>query len=123
MIIFLPLAVGAVRGVRCAGVRAAIRGGSSQGPRFLLPSPRWGEGSKPKSGARVRLVVTVAQAVGGHVGVNLGVAEAAVAEQFLHTADVGPAVEQLRREAVPQAVRAGARVQARLRQVLSQQPA
>src|SRR5205807_2385143 len=76
--------------------------------------------SGTSSGAGVRLVVAVAQAVGGHVGVNLRGAQAAVAEQLLHAADVGPAVEQVRGEAVPQAVRAGARVEARLGQVLGQ---
>src|SRR5262245_53135667 len=75
------------------------------------------------SRARMRLVITLLQTLRRHVRVNLRGRQAAVAEQFLHAANVGTMIQQMRREAMPQAVRAGARVQARLRKVLRQQPA
>ena len=49
--------------------------------------------------------------------------EAFVAQQFLHAADVGAAVEQMRGEAVPQRVRRGAVVEAGQFQILFQHPA
>src|SRR6266568_4794955 len=69
------------------------------------------------------LLVTVLQALGAHMGVNLGSGQAAVAEQLLHAADVGSGVEQMRGEAVPQRVRAGARIKPGECEVLFQQPA
>src|SRR5271169_5111487 len=77
--------------------------------RFRKPFARAGVGA---SGARVGLVVTVAQPLGRNVGVNLGSAETAVAEQLLDAADVGACVQEVGRKAVSQRVGAGARVQA-----------
>ena len=56
----------------------------------------------------------VAQAGGADVRVDLRGHQALVAQQFLHAADVGAAVEQVRGEAVPQRVRRGAAVEAGL---------
>src|SRR5205807_1350533 len=66
----------------------------------------------PFSSARVELAVDGLEAVAVHVGVVLRGADAGVAEQLLHRAQVGPAGEQVRGEAVPQRVRADARVEA-----------
>ena len=62
----------------------------------------------------MRLVVTVLQSLRGHMGVNLRGRQAAVAQKLLHAADIGAAIEQVRREAVPQCVRTGARVKPRM---------
>ena len=58
------------------------------------------------SAARMKLPVDRPQAVAVDVGVLLRRADAGVAEQFLHRAQVGAAGEQVRGEAVPQRVRA-----------------
>ena len=70
----------------------------------------------------MRSLVDFAQAGGADVRVDLRRHQALVAEQFLHAADVGAAVEQVRGEAVSQRVRGGAPIQARLLQVLLQHP-
>src|SRR5439155_1407537 len=72
---------------------------------------------------RMRLVVAVAQPVGGHVRVNLRVGETAMAEQFLHAADVGAAIQQVSCKAVAERVRARARIEPRLGEILLEQPA
>ena len=56
--------------------------------------------------------VGLAQAAGADVRVDLRRRQALVAEQFLHAAQVGSAVEQVRGEAVPQRVRRGDLVEA-----------
>ena len=57
--------------------------------------------------AGVRGAVALAEALGRHVRVDLRRAEARVAEQLLHAAEIRPAVEQVRRRGVSEAVRAG----------------
>ncbi len=66
-----------------------------------------GRRSRPvaASGARVRLLVGPAQPVGGDVGVELGRRQRGVAEQLLHRAQVGAALEQVGGGGVPQPVR------------------
>src|SRR5438034_9663303 len=81
------------------------------------------KGPSPSSRPRVGFVITVLKPVCGHVRVNLRVGQAAVTEQLLDAADVGAAVEQMCREAVPQGMRAGAGIEAGQGQVLLQQPA
>ncbi len=64
------------------------------------------------SRARMRRLVALLEPLRRHVGVDLRRAEARVAEELLHGAQVGAAVEEVRRGAVPQRVRparAGAR--------------
>ena len=56
------------------------------------------------------------------VGVDLRGHQAFVAEQFLHAADVGAAVEEMRGEAVAQRMRRGAGVEAGEFQVFFQHP-
>src|SRR5262249_57385633 len=73
--------------------------------------------------ARMSLLVTLLQALRRHMCVDLRRRQIAMAEQLLHAADVGAAVEQVRGEAVPQAVRARARVEAGQRQIFLQEPA
>src|SRR5438874_2097951 len=75
------------------------------------------------SGPRVGLLIAVLQPGGGHVRVDLGRAQAAVAKQFLHAADIRAAVEQVRGEAVPHRMRAGARIKAGLFEILFEQAA
>ena len=58
------------------------------------------------SGPRVRLLVGPAQPVGGDVGVELRGRQRGVAEQLLHRAQVGAALEQVGGGGVPQPVRA-----------------
>ncbi len=60
-----------------------------------------------ESGSRVGGAVDRGEALGAHVRVHLGSAEAGVAENLLHRAQVGPAVEQVSGRAVPERVRAG----------------
>ena len=55
--------------------------------------------------------------------VNLRRGQALVAEQFLHAADVGAGIEHVRRETVPQGVRAGPRIEPRVLQIFRQQAA
>src|SRR4029453_15599879 len=57
-------------------------------------------------GARVGLVVDPGQLLAGHVRVTLRGGQPAVPQQLLDHAQVGPAVEQVRREGVAQRVRA-----------------
>ena len=57
------------------------------------------------SGARVRRAVALLEPLGRHVRVDLRRAEARVAEELLHRAQVRAAVEQVRRGGVPQGVR------------------
>src|SRR4051794_34445134 len=73
--------------------------------------------------AWVCLLITVLQALGCHMGVNLRRPQTAVAQQLLNAADVGAVVEQMGRETVPQTVRTGAGVQPRFGQVFFEQSA
>ena len=57
------------------------------------------------SGARMGEPVGGSQLLGGDVRVDLSGAEARVAEELLHGAEVGPAVEQMRGGGVAQRVR------------------
>ena len=57
------------------------------------------------------------------VGVDLRRGQIAMAEQFLHAAEVGPAIQQMGGEAVPQGVRAGRVDQAGTQQLPLQQAA
>ena len=75
------------------------------------------------SGTRVGVLVDVEQAFLGDVGIDLGRGQVAVAEQFLDAPEVGPAVEQVGREAVAQGVRAGAAVEAEGGEVALEQAA
>ena len=71
---------------------------------------------------RVGTLVGGAESGGADVGVDLRRHQALVAQQLLHAADVGAAVQQVRGEAVAQRVRSGSRVQPRLAEVLFQHP-
>jgi T5SS/PEP-CTERM-associated repeat protein len=68
--------------------------------------------------SRVRLLVRRAQVLLADVCVDLRRGQTGVAEHLLHAADVGPTVEQVRREAVPQRVGRGPQVEPRHLQVL-----
>ena len=57
---------------------------------------------------RVGLLVRFAQTFRADVRVDLGRGQAFVAQQFLHAAQVGSVVEQVRGKAVSERVRAGA---------------
>ena len=70
----------------------------------------------------MRLVIAVFKAHGCHVRVYLRRAKAAVAEQFLDTADVGPGVEQVRGERVSERMWASAAVEAGGGEILPQHP-
>src|SRR5436309_2989160 len=94
-------------GLRITEKRAA---GGSTGVTNWWPGFGRPVGGCPGSG--VGGAVGVVQAGGRHVRVDLRRAEAAVAEQFLDTADVGPGVEQVGGKAMAKRVRAGPRVQA-----------
>src|SRR4029453_12722452 len=63
-----------------------------------------------------------AEAGGADVRVNLRGYEAFVTEQLLDAADVGTAVEQMRRKRVAECVRCGPQVEAGQFQILKQQP-
>ena len=69
------------------------------------------------------LVVGIDQPLPGHMGVDLGGGQAPVAQEVLDAPEVGPAVEQVGREAVAERVRARGRVEPRADQVLLEQPA
>ena len=62
----------------------------------------------PPPGVRVRLEVEVAPPPVRDVRVQLGGGEVGVAEHLLHAAEVGAALEQVRREGVAQQVRVDA---------------
>ena len=67
------------------------------------------------AGVRVRLEVRLAAAAVGDVRVELGRRQVGVAEHLLHRAQVGAALEQVRRERVAEEVGVDAlRVEARL---------
>ena len=70
------------------------------------------------SGPWVRLLVGPPQPFGGDVGVELGGGQRRVAEQLLHRAQVGAALEQVGGRRVPQAVRAHVRRAGHVRQPL-----
>ena len=53
------------------------------------------------------LLVALPEPLDGNMGVDLGGGQAAVAQDFLHRAEVGPAVEQVRGGGVPEGVRSG----------------
>jgi hypothetical protein len=59
----------------------------------------------------VGLVVGIDQALSGDVGVNLGGRQAPVAEEILDTPEIGPTVEEVGGETVPERVRARGWVQ------------
>src|SRR3990167_7997793 len=75
--------------------------------RRAWPGPSASSGSR----ARVGLVIDLLQPLGRDVRVDLRRREARVAQQLLDAAQIGPAVKQMRREAVAQAVRADGRRQ------------
>lgn len=55
---------------------------------------------------RVGLLVALAQPVDRDVGIDLGGGQAAVPEDFLHRAQIGSAVQQVRGRRMPERVRA-----------------
>lgn len=67
------------------------------------------------------LVEGVEQAGCRHVGVDLRGHEALVAQEFLHAADIGTGIEQVRRETVTQRVRARPPRESRGREMLLEQ--
>ena len=58
-----------------------------------------------RSGAGMCASVDLAQTLTGEVGIELGGADASMAQQGLNGAQIGSALEQMRREAVPERVR------------------
>src|SRR5262245_30613009 len=80
----------------------------------------------PRNGSScpwVSLVVAIAEPVSCHVGVDLRCAQTTVSEKLLDAANISAAIKQVRGEAVPQCVRAGAGVDTRLSKVFFQEPA
>ena len=71
----------------------------------------------------MRLFIGSPQIGRADVRVDLRGDQALVAQQFLHAANVGAAIQQVRGKAVPQRVGRGAPIETRFRQVLLQQPA
>ena len=71
----------------------------------------------------MRSLVGGAEAGGADVRVDLRRHEALVAQEFLHAADVGAAVQEVRREAVPERVGRGATIETRGSQILFEHPA
>ena len=71
---------------------------------------------------RMCLLVGFLHATGADVGVDLRRGETLVAEQFLDTAQVGAAVEQVRGETMPQRVRCRGAVEARQHEILVKHP-
>src|SRR4029079_14095359 len=69
-------------------------------------------GAMCQSGPRMGLLVRGPQAGGADVGVDLRGDETLVAQQLLHAADVGAAVEQMRCKTVSERVRRGSQVEA-----------
>src|SRR5262249_36762517 len=98
------------------------RGTLSLWSRFALIPAAPGCLALAGSSTRVGLVVTLSQPLGRHVGVNLRRAQAPVAEQFLHTANVRPGVEHVGGEAVAQCVWTRLVGQAGLAEILFEQP-
>src|SRR5579885_3061608 len=80
-------------------------------------------GSRKSAGPRMRLVIALAEAKRGHVRVDLGRCQAAVAQQFLHIADIRASVEQMRCETVPQRVRMGSPIEACRGEIVLEQAA
>lgn len=64
-------------------------------------------GESPGSGPGMGLLVAAPEPLHGHVGVDLGGGEAAVAQYFLDRTKVRAAIEQVRCRGMPQGVRAG----------------
>src|SRR5260370_41983807 len=77
-------------------------------PLSFIPHP---SSLIPSFGAGVRLVVAILESLGSHMGVYLRGRQAAVAQKLLDAANIRAAIEQMRREAVPQRMRTRARVQ------------
>jgi hypothetical protein len=73
---------------------------------FFRVVPRGNIGAPPR--VRMRLEVQLAAAAIGYVGVELRCREIGMTEHFLNTSQVGAALEQMRRERVPQEVRVDA---------------
>jgi hypothetical protein len=104
-----PLTSGELR--KCLGVTAAavtylveVRGGPF--PIWYWSPNYWSSpGDRVLSGPRVGPGPYLAQRMHGHQRVDLSGGHRCVAEQLLHHPDVGAAVEQVRRERVPQGVR------------------
>src|ERR1043166_7413615 len=71
-----------------------------------------------RSGAGVELPVDLAQVAAVEGGIDRGGGDAGVAEQLLHHAQVGAALEQVRGERVPQRVRVHPGLHARTAGVL-----
>ena len=65
------------------------------------------------------LFVSFAGLGGGHVGVDLGRAEALVAKELLHYTEVGAAIQQVSREAVAESVGMGGLKETPLKRVLA----
>src|SRR5829696_5070437 len=68
-------------------------------------------GDEWRSGSGMGFAVAVLQPLGRHVGVDLGGRQVLVAEQLLDAPDVGPGVQHVRGERVPQGVRRRPRVE------------
>src|SRR4051812_30400983 len=89
----------------------------------VVPRSRAGRG-RVRDGrlvrTRVGLVVDLFHPTRRQVRVDLRRAQALVAEQLLHAAQVGAVVQQVRGEAVTQRVRADARIEAGRHEVLVQ---
>ena len=73
---------------------------------------------KRSSCPRVRLLVNLLQPLDGGVGVDLGRRDRRVAEQLLDGAEIGAAIEEVRREAVAERVRRRAAADAGLERAL-----
>ena len=92
--------------------RRALGRGRRRPRRPLIPGP---------SGPRVELVVDAAEPLPADVGVDLRRRDLAVAEHELDRAQVRPPLEQVRRERMPQDVRADLGAQPGLRGVLAEE--
>ena len=66
---------------------------------------------------RMGPVVGCPQIAGADMGIDLRGDQAFMAQQFLHTTDVGSSIEQMGRETMPQRVWAGPSIEARFSQV------
>ena len=68
------------------------------------------------------LMIYIEQPLPRDVGVDLGRGQISVSEQFLDAAEVGTAVQQVGREAVPEGMRAGGIVESGRDQMILEQP-
>ena len=69
------------------------------------------------------LVIHLLHSAGRQMRVNLRGDKALVAKQLLHAAEVGAVIQQVRREAVPQRVRADSGIESRFDEIFVQLPA